>query len=115
MIVYPVNLVMFDGKLNCKHYINGPASCREMQDTYYQAVKAFGDLERGINSKITKRIHESNKRWMARNAENEQTLTAYQKTFGKEDEWDFDTTIRFNKNKTEEMTAVNFRLSDRAI
>ena len=113
--IHAVVIPMFDGKLNCKHYINGPASCREMQDTYYQAVKDFGDLERGINSKITKRIHESNKRWMARNAENEQTLTAYQKTFGKEDEWDFDTLIQFNRNKTEEMTAVKFRLSDRAI
>ena len=87
----------------------------KIEDTYYQAVKNFGDLERGINSRVTKRIHESNKRWMARNAENERSLTAYQKTFGKEDEWDFDTMIRFNKNKTEEMTAVNFRLSDRAI
>ena len=113
--IHAVVIPMFDGKLNCKHYINGPASCREMQDTYYQAVKNFGDLERGINSKITKRIHESNKRWMARNAENEQSLTAYQKTFGKEDEWDFDTLIQFNRNKAEETTAVNFRLSDRAI
>lgn len=113
--IHAVLIPMFDGKLNCKHYINGPASCREMQDTYYQAVKAFGDLERGINSKVTKRIHESSKRWMVRSAESERTLTAYQKTFGKEDEWDLDTVIQFNSNKAEETAAVKFLLSDRAI
>ena len=30
--IHAVVIPMADGKLNCKHYINGPASCRELQD-----------------------------------------------------------------------------------
>ena len=98
------------GKLNCKYYINGPAACRELQDKYYEMVKDYGDLQRGINSKITKRIHESNRRWIARNADKEIHLEAYQRTFGTADTWSVETSVKFEMNK-----GINFQLSDRAI
>ena len=108
--IHAVVIPMADGKLNCKHYINGPASCRALQDSYYEAVKDYGDLSRGINSKITKRIHESNKKWIAANAEKETKLEAYRKTFGTEDTWSSETIIRFERNKSQ-----NVELTDRAI
>ena len=108
--IHAVVIPMFEGKLNCKHYINGPASCRALQDSYYEAIKDYGDLSRGINSKITKRIHESNRRWIARNSDKEITLSAYQKTFGTPDSWSIETSVKFEMNK-----GANFELSDRAI
>lgn len=103
---------MHNGKLNSKHYINGPASCRALQDSYYEAVKDYGFLSRGINSKITRRIHESNRKWIASNAEKEIKLEAYQKTFGTADSWSMETTIRFEKNKYTDNFA---EISDRVI
>ena len=108
--IHAVVIPMIDGKLNCKHYINGPASCRELQDRYYAAVKDYGDLQRGINSKVTKRIFESSKKWWARNGDKEINLEAYQKTFGGPDSWSIETSVKFEMNK-----GVNFELSDRAI
>lgn len=110
--IHAVVIPMHNGKLNSKHYINGPASCRALQDSYYEAVKEYGDLSRGINSKITKRIHESNRKWIAENAENEIKLEAYQKTFGTSDSWSVETIIKFEKNKH---TDKFFKLSDKAI
>ena len=81
-----------------------------MQDAYYEAIKGFGDLQRGVNSKITKRMHESNKRWIASNAAKAEELEAYQKTFGGPDSWSIETSVKFEMNK-----GVNFELSDRAI
>ena len=63
-----------------------------------------------INSKVTKRIFESSKRWWARNSDNEITLDAYKKTFGGPDSWSIETSVKFAMNK-----GVNFELSDRAI
>ncbi len=80
--IHAVILPVFNGVLNCKHYINGPASCREMQDKYYEAVKDFGDLQRGINSKITRRTHESHLRWIADNAQKAEELEVYKSTYG---------------------------------
>lgn len=100
-------LPIVNGRLNCKKFIDGPASCRAMQDAYYEAVKDFGNLQRGVNSKITGRIHESNKRWMAENAEKEAELLAYRKTFGIYEEWDMETRLNFDSS--------NFQLSDIAI
>lgn len=108
--IHAVVIPMADGKLNCKHYINGPASCRTLQDSYYEAVKDYGDLSRGINSKITKRIHDSNKRWIAANAEKEIKLEAYKKTFGTADTWNSEIVIKFERNKT-----YNYELEDKVI
>ena len=107
---HAIVIPMFEGKLNCKHFIDGPASCRELQDRYYEMVKDYGDLQRGINSKVTKRIFESSKKWWARNGDKEINLEAYQKTFGTPDSWDIETSIKFERNK-----GVNFQLSDRVI
>ena len=107
---HAIVIPMFEGKLNCKHFIDGPASCRELQDRYYEMVKDYGDLQRGINSKVTKRIFESSKKWWARNGDKEINLEAYQKTFGTPDSWDIETSIKFERNK-----GVNFQLSDIAI
>ena len=108
--IHAVVIPMADGKLNCKHYINGPASCRALQDSYYEAVKDYGNLNRGINSKITKKMHESNKKWIATNAEKEIKLEAYKKTFGTADTWTTETAIRFERNKT-----YNYELEDKVI
>ena len=108
--IHAVVIPMADGKLNCKHYINGPASCRALQDSYYEAVKDYGDLSRGINSKITRRIHDSNKRWIAANAEKEIKLEAYKKTFGTAEIWNRETVIKFERNKT-----YNYELEDKVI
>ena len=108
--IHAVVIPMTDGKLNCKHYINGPTSCRELQDSYYEAVKDYGDLQRGINSKVTKRIFESSKRWWARSADKEINLEAYRKTFGTPDSWSVETSVKFAMNKGE-----IFELSGRAI
>lgn len=105
--IHAVVIPTADGKLNCKHYINGPASCRAMQDAYYEAVKDFGDLQRGVNSKITKRIHESNKRWIASNAVKSEELEAYRTAFGTPDTWDEITQLKFDN--------ANLQLSDIAI
>ena len=107
---HAIVIPMFEGKLNCKHFIDGPASCRELQDRYYEMVKGYGDLQRGINSKVTKRIFESSKKWWARNGDKEINLEAYQKTFGTPDSWDIETSIKFERNK-----GVKFQLSDIAI
>ncbi len=104
--IHAVVLPLLDNSLNCKHYINGPASCREMQDKYYEAVKDTGDMQRGVNSKITHKIHESHLRWMAENAQKAEELEAYRKTYG--------------PLENNDMTKINFddsdcRLSDMAI
>lgn len=72
----------YNGKLNCKHYIDGPASCRKLQDSYFEAVKDCGDLDRGISSKITEAKNENHKRWIAQQAKKESELQAYKKVFG---------------------------------
>ena len=105
--IHAVVIPTFENKLNCKHYINGPAYCRAMQSAYYEYVKDFGDLQRGVNSKITKRIHESNKRWIANNAVKADELEAYHRTFGTPDTWDDLTRLKFE--------GENFQLSDIAI
>lgn len=80
--IHAVVLPILNNSLNCKHYVNGPAACRAMQDSYYEAVKGYGDLQRGINSKITHKVHESHLRWIADNAQKADELEMYKTTYG---------------------------------
>ena len=80
--IHAVVLPILNNNLNCKHYVNGPAACRAMQDSYYEAVKGFGDLERGINSKITHKVHESHLRYIANNAQKAEELEKYRRIYG---------------------------------
>lgn len=71
------------GKLSCSTFIDGPASCRELQTSYADYMQEFG-LQRGVSKQITKRKHQDHKSWMAKNADKEATLDAYRKVFGDE-------------------------------
>lgn len=104
--IHAVVLPMVGNSLNCKHYINGPASCREMQNRYYEMVKDTGDLQRGINSKITHKVHQSHLRWIAENAQKAEELEMYHKLYGHLDN---------DKMSVVNFDTEDFQLSDVAI
>lgn len=79
-----------ENRLCFKKFVDGPVACRDHQDSYYEAVKEFG-LDRGLSVSVSKKQHESHKRWMAEHAEKEAKLNAYEKTFGNILDWDIDT------------------------
>lgn len=80
--IHAIVVPKIDGRLCCKHFINGSRSCSELQDKYYEYVKDCGDLQRGINRSITETKHEDFKRYKARLSENQATLDAYQAVYG---------------------------------
>lgn len=58
---------MHDGKLNCKHYLNGKRCLSELQTSYANAMKEFG-LERGTcwmdhPEELTRRHEHQKKYW----------------------------------------------------
>ncbi len=89
---------VFEGKLNCKHFIDGRRSCQEMQDSFYEAVRHTGDLQRGINSNITHAKNEKAKHFWGQLSENQNLLDTYKETFGTAKTWDTDTRENFFEN-----------------
>lgn len=86
------------GKLNANGIIRGPAHLRELQTEYAKHMERFG-LQRGIDKKQTKARHKSCERWYAEQADKELRLNAYEKFFGKEEDWDIDTAIKFTSTQ----------------
>lgn len=87
------------GKLNARAFLGGTRDkMSDMQTSYAEAVKSYG-LERGISKQITHATHENSQRWHAENERKEHRLQAYEKVFGTESEWDFETQNKFIKAK----------------
>lgn len=87
------------GKLNARHFIGGTrVKMSELQSDYAEAMRVHG-LERGICRELSKSRHESSLRWHQRQAEKEARLYAYEKKYGTENDWDFDTVIEFRRIK----------------
>lgn len=83
------------GRLNARHFVGGTSSrFSELQTSYAKAVEQFG-LDRGISKKITHAEHVASQRWHAENADKEVRLQAYEKVFGQEQEWNFETFVEF--------------------
>ena len=73
-----------NGKLNARRYVGGSKhKMSEFQDDYGKAMAKFG-LERGICRTLTKAQHESSLRWHAMQAEKEERLKRYEKTYGRD-------------------------------
>ncbi len=89
-----------DGKLSASAILGSPSKLRDIQSEYALKMAKFG-LERGIDKRITKSVHQSSRAWKRQNAEKEEQLQCYKKTFGNPSEWDLDTVVNFNKNKAE--------------
>ena len=63
-------------------------------------MEKFG-LERGVSKELTKAQHTELREFYADQNQKVERLKAYERTFGKETEWDIDTYIEFVKNKGE--------------
>lgn len=71
------------GKLNTRRFVGGHRDrMSELQTSYARQMEKFG-LERGVNRKITKKKHESSLRWHAMQAEKEERLKQYERTYGR--------------------------------
>ena len=88
------------GRLNARSFIGGTrAKMSALQSDYASAMQCHG-LQRGICRELSKSRHESSLRWHQRQAEKEVRLEAYEKKFGTEETWDFDTMLEFSRLKS---------------
>lgn len=95
------------GRLNCRAFLGGSSKrLSELQTSYAERMKQFS-LERGVSKEITHRVHESHKRWITEQAVKENRLETYEKVFGTEREWDFDTFKKFKVIENELNTSDN--------
>ena len=97
------------GKLNARAFVGGTRErLSSLQTDYAGAMQKHG-LERGICRELTKKRHESSLRWHQRMADKEERLAFYEKKYGIEDTWDFDTMLEFRKalRKDEPSTRVD--------
>lgn len=100
------------GKLNANGIIKGPSHLRELQDEYANCVHFLG-LERGKSKKITKAEHKKSQQWHKENADNQEQLNAYRKTFGISQHWTQELKNKFNANINAEKGSENaFDLAD---
>ena len=89
------------GRLNARAFVGGTRAKMSTLQTEYAKMMQHHGLERGICRELTKSRHESSLRWHQRQAEKENRLHAYERTFGTEENWDFDTELRFRQHKND--------------
>ncbi|MBR1532473.1 MAG: plasmid recombination protein [Eubacterium sp.] len=79
--------------LSANSIVSGPSKLIELQDSYAEAMSAFG-LERGLK-RVDKEEHKRAMKWWSEQAKNERRLEAYEKTFGKESDWSIEEAAEF--------------------
>ena len=72
-----------DGRLAASKIIKSPAHLREIQDEYAKRMEPF-NLERGKDSRITRKRRSTLREWQTEQVYNAEKLAAYEATFSKE-------------------------------
>lgn len=89
---------LHNGKLCCKHFVDGPRGLQKLQTSYAKAMEPF-NLKRGISREITHAKHEDHRSWMAKNAEKELRLQAFERDLASRG--NIDDVIRIAEKMTE--------------